>query len=29
MPVWGLTAKMITELLELVGPVIQEPRSKI
>jgi len=28
-PVWGLTAKMITELLDLIGPVIQEPRSKI
>jgi len=28
-PVWGLTAKMITELLDLIGPAIQDPRSRI
>ena len=28
-PVWGLTAKIITELLDLVGPVIQDPRTRI
>jgi len=27
-PVWGLTAKMITELLDLLGPVIQESRFR-
>jgi hypothetical protein len=28
-PVWGLTARIIGELLEKLEPTIQDPRSKI